>query len=108
MNATRKLAEFIHDLSYDDLSKDAIAKAKLCLMDWVGVIVGGYVSGQSDIDPMIDALLPFFGQPQATLITKKRKVDIVNAALINGTASHFLDYDNVHTGMSGHPSVPVI
>ncbi|UCB43879.1 MAG: MmgE/PrpD family protein [Dehalococcoidales bacterium] len=108
MKATKKLAEFIHDLSYEDLSADAIAKAKLCLMDWVGVTVGGYAGGRSDMDPMIDSLQPFFGQRQATLITKKRKVDTINAALINGTAGHYLDYDDIQSGMSGHPSVPVI
>jgi len=108
MSATRRLAEFIHDLHYSDISKDAVAKAKLCVMDWVGVTAGGYVSGRSDMDSMVDALSPFFGQPQATLITKKRKVDIVNAALINGTASHYLDYDDVHMGMVGHPTVPVV
>jgi 2-methylcitrate dehydratase PrpD len=108
MGATRRLAEFIHGLRYDDISKDAIAKAKLCVMDWMGVTVGGYVSGQNDMDSMIAALSPFFGQPQATLITKKRKIDVVNAALINGTASHFLDYDDVHMGMIGHPTVPVV
>ncbi|MBM3117931.1 MAG: MmgE/PrpD family protein [Chloroflexi bacterium] len=108
MSATRRLAEFIYGLRYDDISRDAISKAKLCLMDWVGVTVGGYASGQNDMDAMIDALSPFFGQPQATLITKKRKVDVVNAALINGTASHFLDYDDVHMGMIGHPTVPVV
>ena len=108
MKATRKLAEFIQDLSYADLSDDAIAKAKLCLLDWVGVTVGGYAGGRTDMDAMIDSLQPFLGQPQATLITKKRKVDILNAALINGTASHYLDYDDIQSGMSGHPSVPVI
>lgn len=108
MSATRRLAEFIHDLSYEDISKDAIGKARLCLMDWVGVTVGGYVNGRNDMDSMVDAVSPFFGQPQATLITKKRKCDVINAALINGTASHYLDYDDVHTGMVGHPSVPVI
>ncbi len=108
MSATRRLAEFIYGLHYDDISKDAIAKAKLCIMDWVGVTVGGYIDGRSDMDSMIAALSPFFGQPQATLITKKRKIDVVNAALINGTASHFLDYDDVHMGMIGHPTVPVV
>jgi len=108
MSATKRLAEFVHHLSYGAISEDAIAKAKLCVMDWVGVTVGGYVDGRSDMDPMIAALSPFFGQPQATLLTKKKKIDVVNAALINGTASHFLDYDDVHMGMIGHPSVPVI
>ncbi|HEY32460.1 MAG TPA: MmgE/PrpD family protein [Dehalococcoidia bacterium] len=108
MKATRKLAEFIHSLSYEDLSDDAIAKAKLCLLDWVGVTAGGYAGGRNDMDPMINSLQPFFGEPQATLITKKRKVDVLNAALINGTAGHYLDYDDIQSGMSGHPSVPVM
>lgn len=108
MSATRRLAEFIYDLRYENISKDAIAKAKLCVMDWVGVAVGGYVDGRGGMESMIKAMSPFFGQPQATLITKKKKIDVLNAALINGTASHFLDYDDVHMGMIGHPSVPVV
>ena len=50
-----------------DISKDAIGKVKLCLMDWSGVTVGGYVSGQSEMDPMVETLSPFFGQPQGIL-----------------------------------------
>ena len=30
------------------------------------------------------------------------------AALINGTAGHALDYDDAHTTMGGHPTVPVL
>jgi len=108
VSATRKLAEFVCCLAYDDISQDAIAKAKLCVLDWVGVAVGGYLDGSGDMDIMLEALLPFFGQPQATLITRKKKVDVINAALVNGTASHLLDYDDVHMGMIGHPSVPLI
>lgn len=108
MSATRKLAEFISSLRYEHISINAIAKAKLSLMDWTGVAVAGYISGQNDMDSMINALSPFFGQPQATLITQKKKVDVINAALVNGTASHLLDYDDVHMGMIGHPTVPVV
>ncbi|MBM3183457.1 MAG: MmgE/PrpD family protein [Chloroflexi bacterium] len=108
MSATRKLAEFVCGLAYDDISQDAIAKAKLCVLDWVGVTAGGYLDGSGDMDIMLEALSPFFGQSQATLITRKKKVDVINAALVNGTASHLLDYDDVHMGMIGHPSVPLI
>ena len=108
MSATRKLAEFIYDLSYDDISETAIKKAKLCILDLTGVMVGGYVYGSEDMNLMVEALSPFFGQPQAALLTKKRKVDLINAALINGTASHLLDYDDIQGSMSGHPSPPVI
>ena len=36
------------------------------------------------------------------------KVATQQAALVNGAASHALDYDDVHTMMSGHPTVPVL
>ena len=109
MGATRKLAEFVSQLEYSDISKNAIEKAKLCLMDWIGVTIAGFISTEGKkLDRMIDSLSPFFGQPQATLLTKNRKVDIFNAALINGTAGHLLDFDDVHAGMFGHPSVPVM
>ncbi len=107
MGATRRLAEFIHDLSYDDISKEAIGKAKLLFMNWSGTTVGGYVNERGEMDPMVETLSPFFGQPQATLITKKRKIDLINAALINGTAGHHLDYDDGGGGF-GHPSPPIM
>ncbi|MFC1918403.1 MmgE/PrpD family protein [Chloroflexota bacterium] len=109
MGATRRLAEFIHDLSYDDIPENTIAKAKLLFLNWAGVTVGGYVDGQSEMNPMVEALSPFFGQPQATLITKKKKIDLINATLINGTASHYLDFDDDDFGKGiGHPGPPVI
>lgn len=109
MSASRELAEFVHDLSYADFSETAIKKAKLCILDLTAVMIGGYLQGSEDMNPMIEALSPFFGQPQATLLTKKRKIDLINAALINGTASHLLDYDDVAGGgLSGHPSPPVV
>jgi 2-methylcitrate dehydratase PrpD len=33
---------------------------------------------------------------------------VLQAALINGATSHALDFDDAHTGMSGHPTVPVL
>jgi 2-methylcitrate dehydratase PrpD len=33
---------------------------------------------------------------------------MLNAALINGSASHALDFDDVHFQMMGHPTVPVM
>ena len=32
----------------------------------------------------------------------------VLAALVNGAAGHALDFDDTHTAMGGHPSVPVL
>ena len=35
-------------------------------------------------------------------------VDVLNAALINGTASHALDFDDCSNTLGGHPSAPIL
>ncbi|HEY3190009.1 MAG TPA: MmgE/PrpD family protein, partial [Solirubrobacteraceae bacterium] len=44
----------------------------------------------------------------ATLIGRRERAPWVGAALVNGAAGHALDFDDTHTVMSGHPSVPVV
>ena len=48
------------------------------------------------------------GSPQATLIGVGSRTSIAQAALVNGTASHALDYDDVHFAFLGHPTVTVL
>ena len=36
-----------------------------------------------------------------------KKASLSQAALVNGTAGHALDYDDVNSGCSGHPTAPV-
>lgn len=44
----------------------------------------------------------------ATLIGSGLRVEAGQAALVNGAAAHALDYDDTHTGLPGHPTVPVL
>jgi 2-methylcitrate dehydratase PrpD len=44
----------------------------------------------------------------STLVGRCERAGLLDAALINGAASHALDFDDTHTLMMGHPSVPVI
>ena len=45
------------------------------------------------------------GNPQATIIGHTMKKSVSQAALINGSASHVLDYDDTLVSFFGHPSV---
>ncbi|MCK7509435.1 MAG: MmgE/PrpD family protein [Desulfobacterales bacterium] len=47
------------------------------------------------------------GNEQATIIGYHRKKDVSSAALINGSASHALDYDDTLVSFLGHPSVTI-
>jgi 2-methylcitrate dehydratase PrpD len=48
------------------------------------------------------------GRRQASIICYGVKTNVFNAALVNGTASHVMDYDDAHVGSRSHPSAPLV
>jgi 2-methylcitrate dehydratase PrpD len=105
MEVTRALSEYVVNLKFSDLPKDVVEGAKLCFLDWLGVTLSG------SKEPLVNILAAVAeeqgGKHQATLIGRKKRASLLQAALINGGASHALDFDDVHLGMMGHPSAPV-
>src|SRR5262249_32369980 len=76
------------------LPEDVVERAKQCVLDWLGVTLAG-----SDV-PLTrilrDEVAEQGGHPQATLVGGGGRVATLQAALVNGSASHALDYDDVH------------
>ena len=105
MEITKALSEYLVNLKFSDLPSDVVEGAKLCFLDWLGVTLSG------SKEPLTGILLQLAetqgGAPQATVIGKRKKTSLLQAALINGSASHALDFDDVHLKMMGHPSAPV-
>ena len=42
------------------------------------------------------------------MIGRSLRLPVYHAALVNGTASHALDYDDVNYALKEHPTVPVL
>lgn len=63
----------------------------------------------ADIGNQYKALSPLFGEAKSTLLghNGKSKTDAQHAALLNGIASHVLDYDDTHLDKFIHPTGPV-
>src|SRR4029078_1095180 len=80
--------------------------ARQCFLDWLGVTVAG------SSEPLARLLQAEAeeegGATHATVIGTDRRATLAQAALLNGSASHALDYDDVQWAMSGHPSVPPV
>ena len=51
---------------------------------------------------------PFSGPPQASVLGRTERLDILHAALMNGISSHVLDYDDTHPATIIHPGGPVL
>jgi 2-methylcitrate dehydratase PrpD len=102
---TRILAHYVVSASYDDLPADVRKEGVRTLLNWVGVAIGG--SRHQTVDIAASALAPFSGPPQASLLGRRERFDIMNAAFINGVSSHIFDYDDTHLKTIIHPAGPV-
>jgi len=100
---TRRLAEFIVTTDDSKITPEIYEHAKVAFLDWLGVTIAGMD------DPLVEKLMAYAytmgGNPQATIIGHDMKMSVDQAALINGTSSHVLDYDDTLVSFLGHPSV---
>lgn len=106
LNVTRILAHYIVNARYDDLPANVRKEGVRTLLNWVGVAVGG--SHHETVQRAIAALTPFSGPPQAHLLGRSERFDIMNAAFLNGVASHIFDFDDTHLKTIIHPAGPVV
>lgn len=100
-----KLLTFLLDTDYRDLPPEVILQAKRCLIDWVGVAMGGVKYPSSLI--LVETVKQLGGLKQATVLGTSIKTSVVNSALVNGAMSHVLDFDDTHLPALMHPSAPL-
>src|SRR6516164_290925 len=105
-DVTRTLARHVVSAKSSDLPPSVRKEAARTLLNWVGCTLGG--SRHETTGIAISALAPFSGPAQAGVLGRKERLDILNAALINGISSHVLDYDDTHSHNIIHPAGPVI
>jgi 2-methylcitrate dehydratase PrpD len=103
---TAELAKRAVALAWRDLPDDLVERTKQCLIDWFAVTVAGAQEELTDI--LIRETLEDGAKGSASLVGRSEKVLPSSAALINGSASHALDYDDVNFAMGGHPTVTVV
>ncbi len=101
-----RLLDFFEALTYDKIPGSVIDQAKRCLLDWIGVTLGA--KDHPAVTILRETVCELGGTPQASIIGTPIKTSMINAALVNGAASHVLDYDDTHLGALMHPSVAIL
>lgn len=99
---TRSLGQFVADLSPNRLPEEAARVARMGFIDTIGTMIAG--RNEDSVRIMTDTLAP--GDGPATLTFGERHAPAPEAAWINGTAAHALDYDDV--ALRGHPSTVLV
>ena len=104
MTLAHELAKRINGLNYAGLPEPAIHWAKVGILDTVGVTIAG---AREDCTRIVEGVAARGAGP-SLIFGGNRRTAPLEAALVNGTAAHALDYDDCNNTLGGHPSVPLL
>ncbi len=103
-SVTHRLAEFAAETDFADLSPTVVDIGTRMLTDTVGVALA------ATEEPIADRATAGLESPSGAVPTLAGECTGTarDAALRNGILAHALDYDDIHVGMGGHPSAPLV
>jgi len=104
MQLAYELARRSAALRFEDLPLEAVHWAKVGILDTVGVTVAGSVEPCARILGRVVS----HGPGASLLFGSADRAGALDAALINGTAAHALDFDDCNNTLGGHPSAPIL
>jgi 2-methylcitrate dehydratase PrpD len=104
MTLALELAKRVNAVRYEDLPPEAVHWAKVGILDTVGVTL----AGASEDTARIVANVLASGAGASLVFGGDRRVSALDAALVNGAASHALDFDDCNNTIGGHPSAPIL
>jgi len=105
MTLALELAKRINALRYDGLPAEAVHWAKVGILDTVGVTLAG---AREDCARIVDGIATRDATGPSLIFGGNRRTAPLEAALVNGTASHALDFDDMTNNFGGHPSAPIL
>lgn len=101
LNATRDLARFSAELDFEKIPHDVVEHLKLSILDSIGVCLHGVTLPWTR---HVQALVEAEGaRAEASIFGSGRKTSAANAALVNSTAGHAFELDDIHKESIVHP-----
>lgn len=100
---TATMARWAANVSFEDLSPEALREAKRYLLDSIGCALGGYL--QHDVKIALAVFDEIAGKGPATVIGSGKKLDVVSVALLNALMVRVMDYNDIYWKQDpSHPS----
>ncbi len=103
MSIADALAERIAGVRFDALPTEAVYWSRTAIMDTVGCTLAGANESCARIAARVSA-----SSGPCLVFGTNERVAPLDAALINGTAAHALDFDDCSNTLGGHPSAPIL
>jgi 2-methylcitrate dehydratase len=94
--AHQRLARMLQGIRYEDIPPEVVKSTKRLILDSLGCVAGGFTSAPgAAVRKAIDRM---GGHAQATVIGTKHRTSAPLAALANGTALRYLDFNASYNG----------
>lgn len=104
MSLSRELAKRVVALDPARFDPEAVKWARNAIADMIGCTLLGAPTETTEA-----SLMPgIYGPGLCLLLGRKERLGMLDAAFVNGTAGHALDYDDTSKSLSGHPTVIII
>ncbi len=101
-----QMADKICGFDRQHLTPKAMACARTAIIDTIGVTLAGHAEPCTAIVRRVPGLGSAAGP--ALVFASRQRTSALDATMINGVASHALDYDDFSGTMGGHQSVPLV
>jgi 2-methylcitrate dehydratase PrpD len=105
-DATALFAANFRNVHFEDLPDEVVRITKDQVLDFFAVALGGV--DEAGVREMRDLVLEWGGAPQSRILVSGERVPAPNAAQVNATMAHSLDFDDVHEDAIMHPGVVTI
>jgi 2-methylcitrate dehydratase PrpD len=102
---SRLLADYVANSQWRDIPPAVRREGVRGLLNYVGCALGG--CGDEAMGLAIRVLAPTFGAPQAGIIGRSERCDMLNATFLNAASANVLEYDDTHLPTVMHPAAPV-
>ncbi|MEM9740729.1 MAG: MmgE/PrpD family protein [Pseudomonadota bacterium] len=106
IETTNRIVEHIAGARLEDLGSTDVAKAKIFLLDTLGVGIAG--SSGASVSALLTTVQAWGKGDEATIWVTGQRVSAQAAAIVNAYQIHCLEYDCVHEGAVVHPMATVL
>lgn len=103
---TRALARFVGTSCWTDIPAHVRHEATRAFLNWVGCAHGGAL--HASVDQAIAGLAALANDGNCRVIGRKKRLDPMGAALINGLSVGLHAYDDAHVQTVIHPAAPTV
>jgi 2-methylcitrate dehydratase PrpD len=114
LSITQDLSQLIWDIRFEEIPRQSIEKAKLCILDTLGCALGASnddtnhrIFQQLDCIELQSKLAGEKKHPSSAW-TRNQPLNLLHATLFNGILSHTLELDDVHHRSKMHAGAVVV